>query len=148
MRRATFNGIYATLFVVWAAAAHNLLSAGGVEQGAANVIGSIRLTQAVMADGKALSAGTYQVRLTTDQPTPAAGESPGGERWVEFVKNGTVAGREVATVVSADDINTIAKGPRPKANASRVDVLRGGEYVRVWINRGGNNYLVNMPPAR
>ena len=148
MRRATFRGIYAALFVVWAAAAHNLLSAGAVEQGGANVIGSIRLTQAVMADGKVLPAGTYQVRLTNDQPTPAAGESPGGERWLEFVKNGTVAGREVATVVSADEINTIVKGPQPKANASRVDLLKGGDYVRVWINRGGTNYILNMPPAR
>ena len=148
MKRATFNGVYAALFIVWAAAAHNLLSAGTIEQGDAAVIGSIRLTQAVMADGKILPAGTYQVRLTNDQPAPAVGQSLGGERWIEFVKNGTVAGREVATVVSADDINTIAKGPRPRANASRVDLLKGGDYVRVWSNRGGTNFIVNMPPAR
>ena len=148
MKRSTFNGAYAALFIVWAATAYGLLSAGAIEQGDAAVIGSIHLTQAVMADGKVLPAGTYQVRLTNDRPTPAAGESPGGERWIEFVKNGTVAGREVATVVSADDIDTIAKGSRPKADASRVDVLKGGDYVRVWINRAGTNYIVNMPPAR
>ena len=148
MKPATFKGVYAALFVVWAAAAHSLLSAGSVEQGNAVVIGSIKLTQAVMADGKVLPMGTYQVRLSNDQPTPATGESPGGERWIEFVKNGAVAGREMATIVSADDIDTIAKGPRPKANTSRVDVLKGGDYVRVWINRGGTNYIVNMPPAR
>ena len=148
MRRAIFSGIYAVLFVVWAAAAHSLLSAGTVEQRDAAVIGSIHLTQAVLADGKVLPARTYQVRLTNDQPTPAAGQSPAGEWWIEFVKDGTVAGREVASVISADDIDKIVKGPRPKANASRVDVLKGGDYVRVWINHGGTNYIVNMPPAR
>lgn len=148
MRRATFNGIYAALLVAWAGAAYNLLSAGAAEQRDTGVIGTVHLSQAVIADGKVLPAGTYQVQLTTEQPAPAVGESPGGERWLEFVKNGTVAGREVATVISADDIGQIAKGPRPKDNGSRVDVLKGGDYVRVWINRGGTNYLVNMPPAR
>ena len=76
------------------------------------------------------------------------GESPGAERWVEFVKDGKVAGREVATVISAADSGTIAKGPQPKANASRVDALKGGDYVRVWINKAGNNYILNMPLAR
>jgi len=26
-------------------------------------------------------------------------------------------------------------------------MLKGGDYWRVWINRGGNNYIINMPPA-
>jgi hypothetical protein len=148
MKRTTFVGIYVALLVVWAAAAHNLLFASAVGQGEVAVIGTIRLTQPVMADGKVLPPGTYQVRLTSDQPAAAVGESPGGERWVEFVKNGTVAGREVATVVSANEITAIAKGPQPKANSSRVEVLKGGDYVRVWINRGGMNYIINLPPAR
>lgn len=148
MRRATFNGIFTALFIVWAVAAHSLLFAGATEQGDAALIGSVRLTQSVMADGRPLPAGTYQVRLTADQPVPTAGESPGAERWIEFVRSGTVAGREVATVVSANDIEQIAKGPRPKTNTSRVDVLKGGDYVRIWINRGGTHYIIHMPPAR
>lgn len=148
MIRAPITLLFAALFVLWAVAAQNLLTAGAIGQGDAAVIGSVRLTQAVMADGKVLPAGIYQVRLTTDQSALAVGESPGGERWIEFVKNGTVAGRELAIVVSADDIDAIAESPRPKANTSRVDVLKGGDYVRIWINRGGANYIVNMPPVR
>ncbi len=90
--------------------------------------------------------GTYHVRVTDEEAKPATGESPSAERWVEFVKGGKVAGKEVASVISAEDIGKIAKGPRPKANGSRVDVLKGGDYVRVWINKGGQNYLINMPP--
>jgi hypothetical protein len=111
-------------------------------------LGTVRIPKKVMADGKPLPAGTYQVRLSTDEVTPAAaGETPQSERWVEFVRAGKVIGREVATVVSGEDISQIAKGKRPKANGSMVEMLKGGDYWRVWINRGGMNYIINLPPA-
>jgi hypothetical protein len=148
MKRTTLDGVYLVLLVGWVVFAYNTLSVSSQSAADAPTIGTVHLTQSVLADGKVLAAGTYQVRLTNDQPKTAVGESTGAERWVEFIKDGMVAGREVATVISAADVNAVAKGPQPKANTSRVDVLKGGEYVRVWINRGGNNYLVNMPLAR
>ena len=148
MKRTTLHGMYAVLLVTWAVFAYNTLSVNSQSAADAATIGTVRLTQAVLADGKPLAAATYQVRLTNDRPTAAVGESPGAERWVEFVRDGKVAGREVATVISAADIGAIAEGPQPKANASRVDMLKGGDYVRVWINKAGTNYLVNMPLAR
>jgi hypothetical protein len=110
-------------------------------------LGTVTLGKKVMADGKPLSAGTYQVRLTNDEPKPGVGQEQGAERYVEFVKGGKVAGREVATVISAQDIGKIAKGKKPKAGASSVELLKGGDFYRVWINKGGTNYLINMPPA-
>lgn len=111
-------------------------------------LATVHLPKKVMANGQALPPGTYQVRLTSEEASPAAvGESPNSERWVEFLKGGKVAGREVATVVPADEIGKIAKGPRPPANGTRVETLKGGNYVRVWINKSGTNYLINMPPA-
>ena len=109
-------------------------------------LATVRLTKALMADGKSLAAGSYQVRLTGDDPTPAVGQSPHAERWVEFVSGGAVKGREVATVVTSDRMKTMAKGPQPtpKAGAYRIDSLRGGEYTRVWINNGGTHYLINL----
>jgi hypothetical protein len=67
---------------------------------------------------------------------------------VEFLTSGAVAGREVASVVSAEEIGTVAKGPEPKANTVRVDMLKGGEYLRVWINSAGTHYIVNLSVAR
>ena len=115
-----------------------------------SALGSVRIPRAVMADGKPLSAGTYQVRLTAQaaQP-PVAGQLM--ERWVEFVQGGAVKGREVVSIVPAaevKDMNSGAKGPRPANNASRVDMLKGEEYLRVWINRGGVNYFIHLPPSR
>lgn len=107
---------------------------------------TVRLTKAVMADGKSLAAGTYQVRAVGEEPTPAVGQSPHAEQWVEFVSGGAVKGREVASVVTTERMRTMAKGPQPtpRPGAYRVDTLRGGEYTRVWINNGGTHYLINF----
>ena len=109
---------------------------------------NIRLSQAVLANGKPLAAGTYDVRITTEHPPPAAGQSATSECWVEFVKTGVVAGREVASVVSTDDIGSVTKGPAPQPNAFRIDALKEGEYLRLWMNSAGMHYIVNMPVAR
>jgi hypothetical protein len=45
------------------------------------------------------------------------------------------------------DLHSGATGPRPAAGSSRVEMLKGDDYLRVWINRGGVNYLIHMPPA-
>jgi hypothetical protein len=110
-------------------------------------LGTITLSKKVMADGQPLAAGTYQVRLTTDSPKPGLGQSPDAERYVEFLKAGKVAGREVATIVPSADIDAVAKGKKPAAGSSKVELLKGNDYVRVWINRGGTHYIINMPPA-
>jgi hypothetical protein len=116
-------------------------------QASASALGSLHLTYAVVADGKPLAAGLYLLRLTDDEPKPAVGKSPHAERWIEFVKDGRVAAREVANVVSAKDTETITMRPPALANQSRVDVLQDGNYVRISINRGGIKYIINMPPA-
>src|SRR6476646_3357783 len=60
-----------------------------------NNLGMVHLTHKVMANGQPLAAGTYQVRLTDEEPKAATGASPNAERWVEFVRGGKVAGKEV-----------------------------------------------------
>jgi hypothetical protein len=143
MKQLVVVGALVAAFAVTATAQKS--STAGSSSG---MLGTVHLTKKVMADGKPLAAGTYQVRLTNDAPRPAVGESPNAEKYVEFLRGGKVAGREVATVISAADIGKVAKGPRPKGNnGSRVDTLKGGDYVRVWIVKGGDNYIINMPPA-
>jgi hypothetical protein len=131
--------------LVGAFAASNVHGQGTMSSGTS--LGTVNLTKKVMADGKPLAPGTYQVRLTNDAPKPAAGQTPDAEKYVEFVKGGKVVGREVATIISAQDIGKIVKGKKPARNSAAVETLKGGDYVRVWINRGDNNYIINMPPA-
>ena len=111
-------------------------------------LGSVNLTKGVKADGKPLAAGTYQLRLTAQAATPdAKGQTPSSERWVEFVQRGQVKGREVVTIVPQSEIDKVQKDTPPHANASKVEMLKGGDYLRVWINRGGNHYLLHLPTA-
>src|SRR5450756_3121323 len=100
--------------LVFVGALVGTLAASGAFAQGTTTLGTVHIAKKLVADGKPLPAGTYQVRLTTDEPKTAAGQTPGAERYVEFVKGGTVAGREVATVVSAEDIGKIAKGAKPK----------------------------------
>jgi hypothetical protein len=111
-------------------------------------LGTVHLAKAVKADGKPLKAGTYQLRLTTEQAQgDAKGATAGLERWVEFVQGGKVQGREVATIIPQSEVGTVQKDTPPKANTAKVEMLKGGDFVRVWVNKGGTHYLVYLPPA-
>ena len=111
-------------------------------------LGSVSVPRGVKADGKALPAGTYQVRLTAQAASPdAKGQTPTLERWAEFVQGGQVKGREVVTIVPRESIDKVQKDSPPRANGSKVELLKGGDYYRVWINRGGNHFLIHLPAA-
>ncbi len=110
-------------------------------------LGTVRLPRAVTADGKPLAAGTYTLRVTAEEAKPqAVGTTEALQRWAEFVRGGKVVGREVVSIVPAAEAKIVAKDapPRP-GGAAKVQMLRGNEYLRVWVNRGGNHYLVHLP---
>jgi len=108
-------------------------------------LGTVRIPRAVKADGQALPAGTYQVRVTETLATPpAAGQTPQFERWAEFLSGGKVVGREVVTVIPASEIKQVAEVTPPPAGGARTEVLKGGDYLRLWLNRGGNHYLIHF----
>ena len=118
---------------------------GAAAQGGAVSLGAIRIPRDVKGDGQALPAGTYQVRITeTPASPPAPGQTPQLERWAEFLRNGKVVAREVVTVVPASDIKQVAEQTPPPAGGYRAEVLKGNDYLRLWINRGGNHYLIHF----
>ena len=111
-------------------------------------LGTVHLTKAATADGKPLPAGTYTVRLTAQEAKPdATGASETIERWVEFVQKGAVKGREVVSIVPQAEVKNVVKDAPPKPGTSKVQLLKGNDYVRVWINKAGNYYLVHLPKA-
>jgi hypothetical protein len=123
-------------------------TSGAKATAGATSLGSVRLTRAVKANGQPLAAGSYTVRLTEEQARPdAKGQDPSLERWVEFLQGSQVKGREVVTIVPESDIAQVSDGKRVPKGSARVEMLKGNDYVRVWINRGGNNYLIHLPPA-
>lgn len=127
-----------------AAAALILLPAGARAQSGTESLGSVHIPRKVMADGQPLAAGTYTVRLTDETVSPVVGQPAGSERWVEFLQRGQVKGRELASVIAGDAVKEVAKEKPPAAGRARVDLLKGGEYLRVWINHGGTHYLIHL----
>lgn len=118
------------------------------------VLGTVTIPRAVTADGKPLPQGRYTVRLTAQAAQPTvAGQVPDLNRWVEFVQGGQVRGREVVSIVPPDEVDDTQPGPdldpgRAPRTGSRVEDLKGGEYVRVWISRQGTQYLIHLVPSK
>jgi len=111
-------------------------------------LGTVRLPRPVTADGKPLAAGNYTVKVTSQPSKPdAVGQTEQLERWAEFLKGKDVAGREVVTIVPQAEIKQVVKDAPPASGGSKVQVLRGNEYLRVWFNRGGTHYLMHFPIA-
>src|SRR5262245_29904738 len=105
-KQSILAGVLAGLFAVPALAQHTAPNTQPPQASEATstigevVLGTARIPRAVTADGKPLAAGTYQVKLTTQQAgTNAVGATEALARWVEFIQGGTVKGREVASII-------------------------------------------------
>lgn len=107
-------------------------------------LGNVQIPRSVMANGQSLSAGTYAVRVSDAAVTAVVGQAPEGTTWVEFLRNDQVAGRELATVLTGDAVAEVAKGGAPASGSSKVEMLKGNEYLRVWINQAGTHYLIHF----
>jgi hypothetical protein len=108
-------------------------------------LGTVKLPKKVTANGQPLAPGTYQVRLTPQEAeSKAQGATAAYERWAEFVQGGQVKGKEVVSIVPAADASKVAKEPAPAAGRAKIEQLKGDDYLRVWINKGGNYYLIHL----
>ena len=126
-------------------------SAGQTAPGTVNVptgevaLGSVELPRLVMADGRALASGTYDIRVTADSANPdAPGQLAVLERWVEFRQGDEVKGRKVVSIVPQNEIDSVAKSAPPGSGTARVEMLKDNEYLRVWVNQNNTHYLIHL----
>jgi hypothetical protein len=112
----------------------------------AHTMATVNIPAGLMAGGKPLPAGRYEVIITDEHPATESGTPSENQRWVEFVQNGTVVAREIAEVFGAADrpVGTSGAAGGTRAQAV-VQTLRGGEFVRVAINAGGARFLIHLP---
>ena len=111
----------------------------------ANVLATVRITEPVLADGRPLAPGTYQVRLTGERPTPHPGQSADAQQWAALVADGSVIAREVAEVIRDDDRPEIGASAERAAEGVRVHLLKGGDFLRISVKRQGVRYLIHLP---
>lgn len=124
-----------------------VVAAAASTYGASLTLGTVRIAQPVLADGKQLAPGTYEVRLTDEFLPPNPGQSPDAVRVVEFVKDGQVVARDAAEVMTPEGAAVGTSG-RADSSKPRVEMLKGGEFVRVSATRDGVRYLIHLPVAR
>jgi hypothetical protein len=126
------------------------LSAGALVQAAQGgaLAQSVRVPQGVRANGQPLPAGTYTLRVSSEAVTPVVGQAADSARWVEFVQGGQVRGKELASVVAPADVKAVTESVPSAASRGVVHALRGNEYVRIWVNEGGTQYLVHLVAGR
>jgi hypothetical protein len=108
------------------------------------MLGTVNITQPVLAEGMPLPPGTYDVRLTDEFLPPNPGQSPDAEQVVEFVKDGMVVARGAAEVLPMSG----AVGTSGAASASsklRVEKLKEDDFIRISTVRDGKRYLIYLP---
>ena len=114
---------------------------------AASSLGTVRITQPVMAGGKMLQPGTYEIRDTGEHTTPLPGQSADAQTYVEFVANGTVMARDIAELMPGlpAPVGTSGRTSGGPNARPRVELLKGGDYMRVSTSHGGERYLIYLP---
>src|SRR5687768_13781497 len=101
--------------------------------GKAHRMAKVRIAEPVLADGKPLAAGTYEVIVTDERPPVAEGATPSeNQRWVEFVQNGQVVARDIAEVFAADERPVGTSGS--SSPSAVVQRLRDNDFVRIAVS--------------
>jgi hypothetical protein len=112
---------------------------------AAASLGTVHITTTVKANGTPLPPGTYELRLTGESPVPPGDEQRPLQEWVEFVAHGKVVAREAAEILYDDDLPTAGASSQKGRAGTRVEMLKGGEFLRISATREHARYLVYLP---
>jgi hypothetical protein len=128
------------------AVAESLLAPLAAQSAGSHALAQVRLPMVVRAGGDVLPGGTYDLRLAP--VAGLAGTNAAAQQPVEFVSDGAVVAREVAEVVRDDDLPAIGASAQPAAPGVRVELLKGGEFLRISVKRASVRYLVHLPVVR
>jgi len=112
------------------------------------VLTTVRINAPVLAGGAPLPAGTYEIRLTGQRPSPPAGQPQDAEESVEFVADGKVVARETAEIIDDDDLPAEGASSQTVQQGTRVEMLKGGEFLRISIKRDRQRYLIYLPTRK
>ena len=134
----------ALLLFAMSAGSPNAQSSAGTIAGA-TVLATVQISTPVLAGGTSLAAGRYEVRLTGEHPTPRVGQPRTPQESVEFVVNGKVVARDVAEILYDDDLPSIGASSQRAKTGTRVELLKGGEFLRISVKRERERYLIYLP---
>jgi hypothetical protein len=133
----------ALLLFAMSAGSPNPQSSAGTTAGA-SVLATVQISTPVLAGGTWL-AGRYEVRLAGEHPTPRVGQPRTAQESMEFVVNGKVVARDVAEILYDDDLPSIGASSQRAKTGTRVELLKGGEFLRISVKRERERYLIYLP---
>jgi hypothetical protein len=113
-----------------------------------DVAAAVQIPVTVLADGKPLPPGRYSLRLTAEGPAPLPGQPAGAQQRVELLADGKVVAQEIAEVLKDEDLPADGASSQHVQNGTRVEMLKGGEFLRISVKRDGARYLLYLPIAR
>ncbi len=143
MQSSLLAVVLMSLLSVHAAQAQTPASTVGNE-----VAASVQIPVTVLADGKPVPPGKYSIRLTAERPGPLPGQPVGAQQRVELLADGKVVAQEIAEVLKDEDLPAEGASSQHVQNGTRVEMLKGGEFLRISIKRDGARYLLYLPIAR
>jgi hypothetical protein len=143
MQSSILAVVVACLLGVHALQAQTPASTVGTE-----IAASVQIPVAVLADGKPLPPGKYNVRFTGEPSAPLPGQPAGAQQSVELLADGKVVAREIAEVLKDEDLPAEGASSQHVQNGTRVEMLKGGEFLRISVKREGARYLLYLPIAR
>jgi hypothetical protein len=111
----------------------------------ARVLSTVQIGTPVTAGGVSLPAGTYELRLTGQRPAPLVGQPQNAQEWIEFVVDGKVVAREAAEILYDDDLESAGDASQRVKSGTRVEMLKGGEFLRISVKRERERYLLYLP---
>ena len=106
---------------------------------------TVTVPQEVLADGKPLAAGTYELWVTDERPDVGAGAPSNAQRVVELAQNGKVVRRVVAEVFPQAGAEPVGTSGTADATGVRAQVLRGGEFFRIAFTDADGRFLIHLP---
>jgi hypothetical protein len=142
-------GLLVCTSLIYALSTGSLIAQSGADSKAnANILTTVRIVVPVTAGETTLPAGTYELRLTGERPAPPVGQAQNAQEWVEFIKGGTVIAREAAEILYDDDLPSEGASSQKARPGTRVEILKGGEFLRISVKREHDRYLIYLPVKR
>ena len=108
---------------------------------------TVRIAQPVLAGGQPLAPGTYEIVVTDERPLTPTGLPNESQRYVDVMANGMVVAREIAEVFPASE-RPVGTSSASGTSRAIVQLLKGGEFLRVAMNGPDARYLMHLPVSQ
>jgi hypothetical protein len=122
-----------------------IVPAIAAQQADSKTLATVRIPARVTAAGTPLLPGTYEIRLTQRAPSADPRRAPDQRPCAEFVANGKVVACEIPIILRDDDLPATGASSRRVPSGTRVELLKGGDWLRVSVKREKERYLIYLP---